>query len=949
MLLLSRLSMSFFKLLSLILMVSFLAACGGSGGGAVSTTSEQDQDNLYSKVRNDLSALDGDDVDDTDTFLSANTSIDIDSVAAFLAMSPNDIDPEDLEAINAFVEVLTGAATNGSGAGNLISYNGPAPDDEDTQRFRTTLWAQLALESRCGGCHVDGGAGDPAFMDTGNINLAHAISVNLVDRDNPSASRLVTKVLEGHNCWLSSANVCGTLITGWIQQWVGGSAATTFLEALNLTDPTLKDVGQSKQFPASADDGSGTDFQSTVYPLLNEYCGTCHAADSGLQQQPYLGGLATSMALTDADDILADLNESYSAARSRMNLESPDTSRLVARLQESHNCWSGNCQADATTMRNAIQTFSDAIPLTVVNDQLVTSRALTLDDGLTASVGAGRVESNVIAKWSFTAGSGGRAFDVSGIDPALDLTIVGDVEWLAAGGVRINGSNAKLQGRTNSSAKLYDRLTISNEYTIEAWVVPLNTDQGTDDQPARIAAYSSSNADRNFLFGQSAGDYEYWALSGGSPGDDSDAIDLVQDDILQATLQHVAVTYSATGGRSVYVNGELVSEVDPSPAGNFNNWDRNYAFVVGNEVTNEYPWMGSIRLLAIHDVALSETQIKTNFDIGVGQKFYLLFSISEHVNIPRSYIVMQVEQLDDYGYLFSEPFFVSLEPDANISTFRVEGIRIGVNGQEATVGQAYSTLKDLDVTQAAVDAGEGRQILSNVGTVIAVDQGPASDEFFLTFERLGDEENIFVEGTFSAQEPIPVALEQEEVGIKTFDEINETLSALTGIDKTNGTVSVAFAGTPGDVNSEGVRKQLPVNEDISGGLPAAQQMAVVQLAVQYCNVLIEQEAPLGSGSTYFSGFDFGATPNNAFNTAGRSAFFAPLLNRLLASNASASDDQPTPAAAEQELDTLVTNLLNSCSSHTCSIKNSPVPGDRVKEIAVATCATAYSSGMMLIQ
>ena len=68
--------------------------------------------------------------------------------------------------------------------------------------------------------------------------------------------------------------------------------------------------------------------------------------------------------------------------------------------------------------------MSDAIDLTELDSSLVNSDALTLFDGTLAS-GGGRFEQNVIAKWEFKTGSGTPAFDTSGVDPALDLTLSG--------------------------------------------------------------------------------------------------------------------------------------------------------------------------------------------------------------------------------------------------------------------------------------------------------------------------------------------------------------------------------------------------------------------------------------------------------------------------------------------------------------------------------------------
>lgn len=828
----------------------------------------------------------------------------------------------------------SGSSSGGSSSVDRINYAGPAPSSETVQQYRTEIWNNVALSSRCGGCHIDNGAGPIAFARTDDINLAYAaaISSNLIDTANPANSRLVTKVGEGHNCsWQTNVSSCVDDMTNWVAAFAGGPSDTSFLGALGLVEPTsLRDPGDSKQFPALADDGSATDFESTIYSLTSQYCVACHSENTALQQQPFIAS--------------QDVQVAYEAARSRINLEDGSVtsvgdalSRLIVRLRdEGHNCWGGSCATSANQMLTQIQAFSNALTPVAVDPSLVFSRAFSWNEGQSASSGPGRVETNLIAKWEFKDGitnpSTRTADDRSGVTPLMPLTIFGNTEWLSSGGIRIN--SGKLQANTSTSGKLYDRITASGEYTVEAWVVPLNV---TQDGPARIVSYSGATDSRNFTLGQTQYDYDFLARSSETDGNGQPVLSTPSaDEVLQATLQHVVATYSATEGRSIYVNGELVTAADPEGAGNFNSWDRNFALVVGNEVSNDNQWQGTVRFLAIYDGVMSEADIQTNFDIGVGETFYLLFSIANHISIPSSYIVMQVEQFDNYGYLFSEPFFVTFDANATIADVPIEGIRIGINGQEAAVGQAFANI-DTTITQAAVTAGEGRQVLSTIGTVIGVDQGSDSDEFFLTFERLGSEENVFVEATPTAAPRIASTDEQSDIGIKTFDEINEALAALTGISKTNADVVVTF---------ESVKQQLPVDESIDG-FASAQQMAVTQLAVKYCDVLVDQEAALdASGNNtggYFPGFDFGATPTAAFDTTGRDQIIAPLLDSLLANTVS-SNDQPSFLVAEAELDDLITNLMGSCNADSCSQNN-----DRVGDIAIAACAAAFGSGMMTIQ
>ena len=70
-----------------------------------------------------------------------------------------------------------------------------------------------------------------------------------------------------------------------------------------------------------------------------------------------------------------------------------------------------------------------------------------------------------------------------------------------------------------------------------------------------------------------------------------------------------------------------------------------------------------------------------------------------------------------------------------------------------------------------------------------------------------------------------------------------------------------------------MRQSLPAVEDINTFL-SSHQVAVAQLAIEYCNALINDTTARAS---YFPGFNFGAAPATAFGGAGRDAFVDPLI------------------------------------------------------------------------
>lgn len=796
----------------------------------------------------------------------------------------------------------------GGGSGEDFSYKGNNPaSTADITKFQNSLWINIARENRCGGCHVQGKQA-PEFGRGDDINLAYAAVIDngLVSLGNPSQSRLVTKVASGHNCWLADPVACGDIMTTWITAWAGNSGTTANSQV--LTPPAEKDVSSSKTFPDSA---SG--FATTVYPLLTQYCAQCHSESALTRQQPYFASSRVEAA--------------YEAAKSKMRLDNPGASRFVQRLSgDAHNCWS-NCSQNAAEMQAAIASFASSITPVTVDPELVISKAVGLGDAFVVTSG-GRIDTDIIAKYEFKTGKGSIAYDTSGIDPVANLNLIGNVGWSSAWGLKFKDTG-KAQASTSDSRKFYDLLRAAGEYSIETWVIPDNVVQGANDNnPARIVTYSGSASTRNFTLGQY--EYNYSVMNRTSASDANGLDELATDankEILQASLQHVVVTFDPIRGRRIYVNGEFTGDTDPDAGAVLKDWDSSFALAIGNDVSNNRPWAGSIRFLAIHKRAMSAADIKTNFNVGVGAKYLLLFNVSELVGTPLSFIVFDVQQFDDYAYLFSSPFFTNLGEQKVSGEIDLKGLRIGVNGTEAHVGQVFA---NLNTRISAAQMVDGRQSLSPLGTIVELKQGPDQDQFFLTFDQIGSHSYSRTEVVVPPPATPADIPGQAHIGLRNFAEINATLSALTGVSKTNASVRATYTK---------VEQQLPTLTNIEGFL-AAQQMGITQLAVSYCNALVD-DASLRS--SYFSGFNFGANASSAFSTSGRSQIIDPLLKSLLAgdiASGGALSNQADPTAIRAELNQLI-DRMTACGAG-CS-------SNRTAITVKATCAAAMGSAIMLLQ
>jgi len=870
------------------------------------------------------------------------------------------------------VESNTQGNTGGNSGGDGPEYLGDPPVNDEIQKFKTEFWNPLAENNRCGQCHsTDGQAANFPFVDLFNINSAFsaAVGVNnssqlIVDRSNPALSRAVVKVREGHQCWLgndsASSGNCADIIEGYITNWTSG-ASTSEGRSIKLEAPTfIKDPGSSRNFPETTDA-----FEATLYtPVLAEYCADCHSETSDTPQAPFFAS--------------GDINVAYAAAMSKINLDaiddsgqellplplnSAEQSRFVTRVLELHNCWSSDCSNDADVMRLAIFDFAKDITLTEIDQDLKTSKAMNFENATLAS-GGDRYENSQIAIWEFKKGVGTIANDTSGIEPAIDLEFNngpndGSVSWVLGYGIELSGG--AFAKATGTSEKLANLIAPNNSYSIEAWVIPANVTQ----EDARIISFASGDGTtRNFSMSQHL--YQYEFLNRATENDETTEgalVTLDTDEDLQSALQHVVYTFDPVNGRRIYVNGVFTGDTDSQDAlgGSLVEWNNSFSFILGSGIANN-AWSGKLRMVAIHNSVLSQEQITQNFTVGVGQKYFMLFSVSDLITglqpeDSQVYVVMQAEVYDNTSYLFDKPVFINLNGEYIPSTdIPIEGMRIGINGKEAITGQAFGNIEvNINSDDYTIDG----QTISRMGTVIPIGKGPENDEFFLTFERFGDNTNVRVEAEPTAPQAPPEADPVSDLGVKTFDEINASLSNVTGIPTTNSSIAAAY---------ESYKQQLPSIEEINAFLPS-HQMAVAQLAMSYCEQLVQTDK-----DNFFSGFNFNLLPGTAFDTLEkRKQIVDPLLVGIMNLDTATGRNlstQPDPDVLHEIIGSPVDpNLLTTIDDPdklatydypsllttilTCdSDPENEIPDcttQRTEKIVIAICAATLGSAMTVIQ
>jgi hypothetical protein len=865
--------------------------------------------------------------------------------------------------------VLT--ACGGSGGGNSANpapvstpggntsgfiYSGPRAQSPEIQLFQTAFYNNVV--PHCGGCHTTGGQGKTAFADTVDVNVAYNAALTVVNLQNPPTSMVVDKVGNGHNCWDVSNAACRTQMQSYVEAWASGGGASS--TSVKLTAPVDRDPNG----PDINNDGIGDGFRSfpdlatygssNLYAMVKLYCSRCHSETSSVKQQPYF-----------ASDVVAT---SFAAIQSKIDLNDPALtnstlkakSRLVVRLRdEFHNCWSTNCANDAAAMQNAIRLLAQASPLSLLNSGAYRSKGQALGDGIVGTSG-GRYEFYQIALWRFLEGEGNAAADTSGVSPAITLTLngvegdAGDYHWVGGGGIQFNGAVA--YGTATASKKLFDKIAPVGAYTVEAWVLPSNT----ADEDRDIVAYSDGTDKRNFMLGQTMYNYDYYNRS--SATDTSGMVGQAKfstDDnkeALQAALQHVVATYDSVGGRKVFVDGVLMSNAYTDDLGTLgNDWLPSYEMVLGNTLGLGNAFKGALRMVAVHNRALTPAQIAQNFAVKPGEKRYVMFNVSQIAGMPAScttggvsncFVYFEVSQYDNYAYLFNKPYFISLNTDiSDLSGLTLKGIRIGVNGKLSPVGQSYipvnATINTSTSYVAGIEPGSG-QLLSDLGTVIPKSAGADGDLFYLEFDKIGSNAD---------QTPAPVVLAYAyaldgvsaiDLGWRTFDEISASFSQLTGVPLTATTgVSDAQGAVTVSRVFTGIRQQLPAVENFSAYL-SSHQTSVTQLAIAYCKALTNDS---GYRQTFFGA---GAslpgylTGNNWDNLAN------PLASKFL-SGGGLYGSTFTTTQVHDELIQLLTHTPGDgrkaglCTGGSCSTDTA------ILNAATVACAAALANAAITLQ
>ncbi|BAY67087.1 hypothetical protein NIES22_72310 (plasmid) [Calothrix brevissima NIES-22] len=225
-----------------------------------------------------------------------------------------------------------------------------------------------------------------------------------------------------------------------------------------------------------------------------------------------------------------------------------------------------------------------------------------------------RIANNLVLLYTFKENGGNIVTDVSGIDPALNLTFAGDGAKLQGGVLSI--TKPTLVASAAAATKLIRNVKATNAITIEAWVKPRDINP-TQQLPARIVTVSRNEAFRNFTLGQENG---YYVIRLRTTVADANGTNnaFPVGRVSTSQVSHLVYTWDkASKIANFYLDGEKIAS-QPNIDGDFAVWADDFRLGLGNEFNNQSrAWLGNIHLVAIYNQALSISEVRQNFNAGL--------------------------------------------------------------------------------------------------------------------------------------------------------------------------------------------------------------------------------------------------------------------------------------------------------------------------------------------
>ncbi|WP_296459807.1 DUF1592 domain-containing protein [Rubinisphaera sp.] len=215
----------------------------------------------------------------------------------------------------------------------------------------------------------------------------------------------------------------------------------------------------------------------------------------------------------------------------------------------------------------------------------------------------------LLAFYDFAETEGNTIADRSGFDDSSTL-IIADAQNVVRRPGSLQIVKPTLIATKSPAKKITAAIRDSGEITIEAWLTPTDHIQSG---PARIVTLSANSNTRNFTLGQdqSAFDARFRTTKNGTNGVPSLAS---PKNSVQLKLTHLVYTRTRNGKSRLFSDGVLLSEKDVS--GEASNWDDGYRLALGNELSQDRPWLGTLHTVALYSRSWQVSEVKQAYSAG---------------------------------------------------------------------------------------------------------------------------------------------------------------------------------------------------------------------------------------------------------------------------------------------------------------------------------------------
>lgn len=152
----------------------------------------------------------------------------------------------------------------------------------------------------------------------------------------------------------------------------------------------------------------------------------------------------------------------------------------------------------------------------------------------------------------------------------------------------------------NNIEQFTEQLMKTNCLSIEMYLKTKKTQQIG---PARIFSFSKDRMRRNFTIGQQNNDLIFRLRTTGNNLNGTAPEIKIPEVFADTTNKLILITYDGRFTKC-FVNKKLILSTDKIH-GSFDNWNKNYALVLGNEATRNRPWLGSIYYIRVYNKVIN--------------------------------------------------------------------------------------------------------------------------------------------------------------------------------------------------------------------------------------------------------------------------------------------------------------------------------------------------------